>query len=254
MEGNSVIDKEQLLNYARTKKYNLGQAEKAYYQEIILFILYNTHGKNLVFKGGTALTKCYGLDRFSEDLDFVASKEEDFSGTIKKGLTNFYIEFECIEKKHKESIDLTYYLKGPLYNGQKNSMCKILLDISLRDETLLPPKIIKIGLDLQEIPLFEVVVLSEKEILLEKIRALLTREKARDLYDLYYLTQKEIVTIEEINKKLASVGKKFVKQELMKAILDKQRIWETEISRLVKKYPPFNEIKDFLEKYFTNCK
>lgn len=52
----------------------MGQAEKDYFQEIILFILYREFGRELVFKGGTALTKCYGFDRFSEDLDFLRKR------------------------------------------------------------------------------------------------------------------------------------------------------------------------------------
>lgn len=238
-----MISKEQLTKYAKKKNYNLGQAEKDYYQEIILFILYKKYGKNLVFKGGTALTKCFGLDRFSEDLDFFATKKEKFAQTINEGLKEFYIEYETIEKEHENSIDLTYYIKGPLYNGQKNSMCKILLDISLRDNTIFEPETKKIGLMIEEIPLFEVVVLSEKEILLEKIRATITREKARDLYDLYYLTQKEIIiNKEEIQKKLESVKITFSKEELKKAINRKEIIWDTELKPLVKNYPKFIDV------------
>ncbi|MDD4250786.1 MAG: nucleotidyl transferase AbiEii/AbiGii toxin family protein [Candidatus ainarchaeum sp.] len=101
-----------------------------------------------------------------------------------------------------------------------------------------------------ELPLFEVIVLSKKEILLEKIRTILTREKARDLYDFYYLTQTEIVTKKEIQEKLDTINKKFDLKELDQAINRKERLYETEIKRLVKNYPNFFEIKEQLQKYF----
>lgn len=38
-------------------------------------------GKHTIFKGGTALSKCFGLiDRFSEDIDLVVQKNESDSG------------------------------------------------------------------------------------------------------------------------------------------------------------------------------
>ena len=44
---------------------------KEYLQNIILYILYNNvETSKLIFYGGSCLRKIYGLDRFSEDLDF----------------------------------------------------------------------------------------------------------------------------------------------------------------------------------------
>jgi predicted nucleotidyltransferase component of viral defense system len=45
----------------------------------LLFIIYQNFGSEIVFKGGTALSKCYGLNRFSEDLDFsLLEKNKNF--------------------------------------------------------------------------------------------------------------------------------------------------------------------------------
>ncbi len=47
--------------------------EKDYWVTYALFTIFNNEiGKDTVFKGGTALSKCYnGIDRFSEDIDLV---------------------------------------------------------------------------------------------------------------------------------------------------------------------------------------
>ena len=88
-----MITKEELKEYSKIRELNLGQAEKDYFQTIILFILYQDFGKELIFKGGTALSKCFGLDRFSEDLDFTISQDIDIK-KIEDGLNRFRIEFE----------------------------------------------------------------------------------------------------------------------------------------------------------------
>ncbi len=52
--------------------------EKDYWVTFVLFTLYkNEIGKETVFKGGTSLSKCFGLiDRFSEDIDLVVLRKE----------------------------------------------------------------------------------------------------------------------------------------------------------------------------------
>lgn len=53
---------------------------KEYLQTHILSAIYNSpHGQHLIFYGGTALRKAYGLDRMSEDLDFTSSKKINLS-------------------------------------------------------------------------------------------------------------------------------------------------------------------------------
>jgi predicted nucleotidyltransferase component of viral defense system len=48
---------------------------KEYLQSHILFAIFNSEiGNDLVFYGGTALRKIYGLDRMSEDLDFEVNR------------------------------------------------------------------------------------------------------------------------------------------------------------------------------------
>ncbi|MFA8344210.1 MAG: nucleotidyl transferase AbiEii/AbiGii toxin family protein, partial [Rhodothermaceae bacterium] len=50
--------------------------EKDYWVTFVLYTIFsNKVGEDTVFKGGTALSKCYGLiDRFSEDVDLVVRK------------------------------------------------------------------------------------------------------------------------------------------------------------------------------------
>ncbi|MBU1200894.1 MAG: nucleotidyl transferase AbiEii/AbiGii toxin family protein [Nanoarchaeota archaeon] len=239
-----MISLERLREYARRKDYNLGQAEKDYFQEIILFILYKEFGKELVFKGGTALTKCFGFDRFSEDLDFNLMEEKDIKRLLGLGLDSFYITHELEEEKSGSSESITCRVQGPLYNGARTSLCKVSMDFSLREKALLEPGIVEIGLYIDEIPSFRVVVMDREEILAEKIRAIYTRNKARDLYDVYYLIKTGVrPDVRLIDAKLSMYSLSFSLRTLTMHLEKKQAIWDSEMKHLTKSYPGFDEAK-----------
>ncbi|NRT16015.1 hypothetical protein HNP99_002377 [Flavobacterium sp. 28A] len=60
--------------------------EKDYWVTYVLHLIFHdTIGTETVFKGGTALSKCFGLiERFSEDIDLVVLKREDEGGNLLK--------------------------------------------------------------------------------------------------------------------------------------------------------------------------
>ncbi|MFP4402938.1 MAG: nucleotidyl transferase AbiEii/AbiGii toxin family protein [Nanoarchaeota archaeon] len=239
-----MISIEKLREYANLKSFNLGQAEIDYYQEVILFILSREFGRELLFKGGTALTKCFGFDRFSEDLDFNLNLDTDVEKIISSGLKKFYIEFEVVKNIYKNSKNLIYRLKGPLYNGNKNSFCKVSLDFSLREKNIVDGIISRIGLHIDEIPSFDIIVMSKEEIFAEKIRAIYTRNKARDLYDLYFLIKGKVKADKNlINTKLKLYSLKFQMKTFKQMINNKETIWDSEMENLTKTYPDFKELK-----------
>ncbi|MBS3123546.1 nucleotidyl transferase AbiEii/AbiGii toxin family protein [Candidatus Woesearchaeota archaeon] len=242
-----VISRTELEEYAKLKQLNLGQAEKDYFQHIVLFILYSHFGKELIFKGGTALSKAYGLGRFSEDLDFTLSHEEKIVEVLQEGLKKFYLEAEIEEKKFTSSFSHTLRIKGPLYNGVRHSLCKLELDFSLREKVILSPSIITLGRLLKELPAFEVVVMSKEEILAEKVRAIMTRTKARDVYDLWFLLQDNLpINLALINEKLKFYQLKYSLTVFQKHLNLKKEIWETELTSLIALVPSFNEVKKLI--------
>lgn len=240
-----MISIDRLKEYSKLKDYNLGQAEKDYYQEILLFILYKEFGQELVFKGGTALTKCYGFNRFSEDLDFNFRSNINLKEKIKNGLKSFYIELEM-----EDNRGIICRIKGPLYNGNRNSLCKIKIDLNRKEELVIKPIIKTIGLNIDEIPTFDVVVMAEKEILAEKVRTIYTRDSARDIFDMYFLLKRGVaIDINLINKKLEIYNLKFSKIFLDK-VNDKKQIWVSEMKNLTKKFPEWEEVKAEIKQSF----
>lgn len=238
-----MISKEELKEIGKRRNYNLGQAEKDYFQDIILFILYQEFGKELVFKGGTALSKCYGLDRFSQDLDFTLYSKKDLKPILTSGLERFFIPFELKERKYEDGKKIILRIEGPLYIGNRGSLCRIELDISLREKVFLDPKRKRIGRFLPEIPSFTVIVMSNEEILAEKVRSILTRDIARDVYDIKFLLDMDTeINPILIGEKLQYYEMEFDLNSFYKALKRKRDIWSKELKPVVKEVPPFQEV------------
>ncbi len=89
--------------------------EKDYWVTYALFNIFNEDiGCNTVFKGGTALSKCYNIiERFSEDIDLVVLRKEGESNsklttkirTISKVVNNVLPEIEIAGLTHKRGMN-----------------------------------------------------------------------------------------------------------------------------------------------------
>jgi hypothetical protein len=76
------LNKQLFVNYIRVAAQQMKipaiYVEKDYWVTYALFTIFNNEiGKDTVFKGGTALSKCYNMiERFSEDIDLVVLRRE----------------------------------------------------------------------------------------------------------------------------------------------------------------------------------
>ncbi len=116
---NNIIT-EMLSRYQAEGLADKKNALKEVMQEIVLCGLSRAgFFKKTAFYGGTALRIIYGLDRFSEDLDFsLLAPDPDFDltsyfPTLKKEVTSYGLNVEISEKvKTKESPIQSAFLKG----------------------------------------------------------------------------------------------------------------------------------------------
>ncbi|MCE3238551.1 MAG: hypothetical protein K0R24_1532 [Gammaproteobacteria bacterium] len=158
----------------------------------------------LIFKGGTALRRCYFSDyRFSEDLDFTLLQKISFE-ELKQELEAVYTEV-----KHASNIvfrfsrpdsaihqnSYTFYLT---YEGLLPVAIskEIKVDITIKEKVFYMPEkhaVIKSCEEFSDLPEGEkILVYSLAEIATEKTVALLDRARteSRDLYDLWYLIER----------------------------------------------------------------
>jgi len=244
-----MITSEELIRLAKINKLKPYQQEKHYMQTATLSGLYTALTDELVFKGGTALFFFYGLDRFSEDLDFTRIKQYDqdkLKTTISGVFTVLHIIHEI--KTEKSIAGKTFKVKsqGPLYKGPLSESI-ISVEISDRNDVVLPFDIKEIVPVYDDLRPFSVPVMKKEEILAEKIRALIIRGRARDLYDIAFLLKKEIsLEYNLINKKLSYYKKTFDLEEFTHKAMSIKNLWQSELHGLVPKIPLFDDTLHFI--------
>jgi len=247
----------ELEDTAKLKRLPITSAEKDYLQEILLFSIYSNVGKELIFKGGTCLYKINKLNRFSEDLDFTLAKKIDIEKLANKILANLMLlnikgKIKEINKYDRE-INVRFLLNGPLYRGVKEAQCYIPLNISLREQPVYEPNKINFISLYKEIPNFDIFSMQEKEILAEKIRAIFTRMKPRDVYDSWFLLVKKNIEpdLQLINKKLSLYKIKFNLDEFKNRIEKMKSLFQIDLKNLIiSDLPEFDVIKkELLEKF-----
>jgi len=234
------MEKNELRAYASKLNYNLGQLELDYYQHYILAKLYDVFN-TIYFKGGTCLQKCYGIKRFSEDLDF-----NYFDVEIKKLIAFIENHFGTkITDQYKNRFGTSFSIRfrGILFNGTNQSMCKLSFDFRNKDIFKEPLKII-IRPVYHDLPNYFLLALGQEEILAEKIRAILTRYKARDVFDLNELFLNKVgIDLDLVNKKLETYNKEFSYEELEERLEEKRSIYDEEMKRLTRIYDDFDTCK-----------
>lgn len=234
-----MITKVELRRIAEQRNLSVESAEKNYLLELLLFQIYSEYGDLLILKGGTSLYKLYGLNRFSEDLDFTVNKRrfdtEAIIGKLLRRLSSIGIDGRVNKIEHsKNEINIRLYLKGPLYDGRKQSLCPITLNISRRERVLIEPKKEFLIPSSKELPSFNLFVMDENEIAAEKVRAIMTRDKARDVYDLWFLIKRGIIPdINLIDRKLELYDLTFSPHKFIDAINKKKKSWHTDLKGLV---------------------
>lgn len=182
--------------------------KREYLQHLFLSHFYEQKGSNVIlFKGGTALKLIYGSPRFSEDLDFSTTKGNTLK--IEDILQNSLAEIE------KEGIDCEIVESKTTSGGYlaiinfelNREKVSLQMEISYRDRgikkeitTLINPYI----------PPYTIYGLNKEILVEQKIQALLTRQKPRDFYDLYFMLRANLVSPkqkESLRKALEELSK-----------------------------------------------
>jgi len=133
-------------------------------------ILKSVSEKPLIFKGGGALMFFYGLDRFSEDLDF----DSKYEISVKSLMSTFKGIGEITVKKDTKTVKRIYVKpSGENFN--------IKVEISLRPYTPIDEPISVFN---------KLKVYSINDLFSQKIKAFIGRDKARDLYDIGFIVWK----------------------------------------------------------------
>lgn len=246
--------------------------EKDYALSWVLWGLFRRSSlrESLVFKGGTCLRKCYVGDyRFSEDLDFtaVAVVDEDACLTEVRlaceevaQTTNLDFDVERLSVHTLVNAGGEANLQGQLfYSGpRQSSHARIKLDISLNESLVARAEerqLLHVYDDAPEVAT-AVPCYSLNEIFAEKMRALLQRNRARDLYDVWWLLANRAnqldaqIALDVFRTKAGSKGIPFeslnelVSQEKFVSLGDH---WDAQIGHQLPAAPRLADVQDAIQ-------
>lgn len=168
---------------------DIAQVVREYWELILLRGLYESSpGQYLIFKGGTALRLAYGSPRFSEDLDFSLTKDVikgKFFPWIKKTISPFpELILTDLEEKY-----YTYLAEIKVSQDYLRFPFRIKIEISKREI-----KSYQWELKLLNSPAASISVLGQvatlKQIYQDKLNCLKGRGKPKDLFDLWYVSER----------------------------------------------------------------
>jgi len=164
---------------------------REYCQHLFLSLFYQQSLTDQVyFKGGTALRMIYNSPRFSEDLDFSSSLTdihalEDAVVSALAEIARENVGVDIAEAKTTSGG----YLAILAFRGDDAEVA-VQLEISLREGEKRGEAVTIVS---DFIPAYTILALARDQLIDEKIRALLTRKKARDFYDLYFLLRANLL-------------------------------------------------------------
>ena len=226
---NTVLE-QMLAKYELNSDYDRVNALKEILQEITLCGLSRAgFFRKAAFYGGTALRIFYGLDRFSEDLDFsLKEKDEAFdlsrwfaaieneaaayglnlSVEMKKKAKDTAIKSAFLKGKTREHLLLFYDDKGINGGISGNEAIKIKFEIDTR-----PPAGASFEKKYRLLPTpYEVNMYDEPSLFAGKLHAVICRNwknrvKGRDLYDyVFYMSKSAHVNLPHLRARLIDSG------------------------------------------------
>ncbi|RLF69280.1 MAG: hypothetical protein DRN57_01370 [Thermoplasmata archaeon] len=239
-----ILNRRELSRFIGITGASLGQVEKDYFQHIVLSSISRKFAGELIFKGGTALQKMGYVERFSEDLDFTTSGQIDIETLMRNSLEAISIynfDASCDRLRDgKNSTGFRLRIEGPLYRGAIG-LCTINLDISTREKVVLAPEIREYSPVYPDVASYILKTMKLDEILSEKIRAIMTRRRPRDLYDASMLLERGVhINRELVEAKLEYSGMSFDEETLLKRSSELKKMWNAELKQLLKS-PPDHE-------------
>jgi len=217
--------------------------EQDYIQALFLHIIYK-HSESLVFKGGTYLKHAYGLDRFSEDLDFTLIQPIPHLDKRFQHLADELSVFgvtATIDHINKKTISFNARLvyNGPLYTGSEQSQGHIHLELSKRNDIIYDPEWTRLFFPYPELRVISVLGLRKEEVLAEKLRALSMRKKPRDLYDVWFLLNQNV----PIDPVLFQKKMEIVHEPSVVSIAIGEKEWHRDLATLLDHPPSFEKVK-----------
>jgi predicted nucleotidyltransferase component of viral defense system len=153
-------------------------------QDEIIELLYAVFPEaRFVLHGGTAVWRCFGGNRFSEDLDFYGSLPEDFELRFRAAVEASGLRVV----KFKRTANVVFAKISGGAGGEGEAEVRVEINASAATEKA--GESVVGAFEKTDGGAIDVFVLSERALLEEKMAAFESRRLARDLYDVFFLSR-----------------------------------------------------------------
>ncbi len=241
-----MIEKKQVQNLADRWQTTADNVVREYFQQLFLSRLYQEKGSDgLLFKGDTALRIIWQSPRFSEDLDFtgVNVTTKKIEALIEGALAK--LEMEGVQTEIVDSKKTSGGYLAIFQFATSEYKSRIQVEVSLRNGKKALGTATLVQSDF--VMSYTLIHLKEEQLVAEKIQACLTRGKARDFYDLYFILRSRMAFKEA-----------FIQDKQLKAkVLDVVKSGKLNFKRELKSFLPVNQhmiIKGFPETLVAEIK
>jgi len=242
------INTDEIRIIAQQKEFPQPLLTKDYYITVLLYLLRDISG--IYFKGGTALNKIFlNYARLSEDIDFTVTEDPLLiQEKIKVIITKSGLFNEVSRDNTKERfVRLVIAYEDALEKGS------IFIDLNKKGSLILPPEKHKIPHFYGNfIPDFSVSTISFSEMLAEKMRATIERNKPRDHFDLYQIITHQLpLDLQLVQKKCTESGSEFDITKMFNRANRLKHRWDEDMGPLLSKKITFEEVMSTLAKHFN---
>lgn len=220
---------------------------KDYYVTLILYLIRDVEG--IYFKGGTAINKILlSHARLSEDIDFSLTRE---ISEVKNEIASI-IEKSGLFNGVTYDKNVTGFLRMIVKYKSDLGEDEVFIDLNKRARLLLKPELHQINHFYKPfIPEFSVKTLAKEELIAEKIRATITRNKPRDHFDVYKIIKAGMpINLELVKKKCEESGYEFSIIKMFNNAKKLKNRWDKDMEALLSEPITFQEVMVFLSKHF----
>lgn len=267
-----MIDETAIRRIARELGVRTDYAEKNYVNSWVLYGVYESRfGGDLLFKGGTALSKLYFPDtwRYSEDLDFTVLGEYDGSKEALRDALDLAerlsgIHFE-ITDYHEASVSTypAHYVEAhvqyqAMFDHRNTTELNVMIDeVVARDPASHTHSY-------EDVDPFSLSAYSLAEICGEKLRTLYQRVRGRDYYDLYRIISGDETPPLEIVAPIFEAKREHAPEESYHTpptpadgvpssrLSTVEDDWQTTLPELASELPRFDQVEIELDAYLRH--
>lgn len=242
------ITEDKLTEIAAETGFRFDLIEKDYYITLLLYLLKDV--QFIYFKGGTALQKIIlNYARLSEDIDFtitndVAAIRDEILHIVKE--SNLFTGAD-LDKQVDQFTRIMVHFRG--FRGNAGT---IFIDLNQKGRLQLPPKKRLIphfygG----HIPAFSSPIVAEREMIAEKMRATIERNKPRDHFDLYQIIKRGIpIDLSLVQNKCKDTGHEMDIIKIFNNARKLKKRWDEDMIPLMAEESSFAEVMKGLAQHF----